>query len=402
MKRLLTSHWFLLIGLVAVALVVRLYDLKTPLADWHSWRQADTVSVTREYIKHDYDILHPHYQDLSDIPNGLNNIQGYRMVEFPLINYPLAQLILKFPKLDLVVTSRLVSIGFSLISVAGLYIVVQMLSKKKFIAFASAAVFALIPYSIYYSRTTLPEPAIVAFQLLALVFLLMWVNAIKKNAKLPVRLGWIFLATLSFACALLLKPFAIFFAPVLMLIVFWELGLQTFLLPEIYFFPIFSIVPLMWWRHWITQYPSGIPASDWLFNGNGIRFRPAWWRWLFADRIGRLIMGYWGVVFLFLGTVIREGKKRLSLFDAVSILWLLGMFAYLVVVATGNVQHDYYQVMLTPIIAILFGRGVWSVHALAKNSASPLIIYPTAILVLLLTTMFSWNEVSGYYNINHP
>src|SRR6185369_11114772 len=106
----LQSHLFLITLLILLGLFVRLYKISTPLADWHSWRQADTASVTREYVKHQYSFLEPHYQDLSDIPNGIENVAGYRMVELPILNFAVAKLLLWQPSWNLVVVSRLVSI----------------------------------------------------------------------------------------------------------------------------------------------------------------------------------------------------------------------------------------------------------------------------------------------------
>jgi hypothetical protein len=401
MKRILTSHVFFLLFLVFISLLVRLYKLNTPLADWHSWRQADTVSVSREYAKQGYSFLLPHYHDLSDIPNGLNNKEGYRMVEFPVVNWSVAQVMLKYPQSDIVVVSRLFSIVFSLVTVVSLYILVFLISKQKTVSFLSGLVFGLLPYSVFYSRTALPEPAFVMSQVVALTFFTAWVQAIKQKKFIGQRLVYGLGATIFFAFALLFKPMAVFILPVCAVIAFYELGLKTFLQIELYFF-ISSFLPLLWWRRWIAHYPSGIPASDWLFNGNGIRLKPAWWRWLFADRIARLISGYWGVIFLFLGMVSKSAKKHFSLFDVVTLTWLFGVVSYLVVIATGNVQHDYYQVMLTPIIAILFARGVVAAFRLAPDFAHPLIIYPATVLVLCLTAYFSWYEVSGYYNINNP
>jgi hypothetical protein len=79
----------LLVGLLVGAFLVRLYGITNPLADWHSFRQADTASVTREYIKHGVDLLHPKYHDLSNVQSGQmnegkDNVEGWRMVEFPL------------------------------------------------------------------------------------------------------------------------------------------------------------------------------------------------------------------------------------------------------------------------------------------------------------------------------
>jgi hypothetical protein len=67
----------LLIG----ALILRCYKLDSPVADWHSWRQADTSAVTRNFIKNDkIDFLYPTYDDLSSVASGQPNLRGLRMV----------------------------------------------------------------------------------------------------------------------------------------------------------------------------------------------------------------------------------------------------------------------------------------------------------------------------------
>ena len=112
-----------LISIVAVIFVligfgVRLSHLTSPLADWHSWRQVDTASVAREYVKHGIDFLHPTYHDLSSIPSGKENPAGYRMVEFPLINGFVAWLSTAIPgltKVEIHVVYRFIDIVFSLI-----------------------------------------------------------------------------------------------------------------------------------------------------------------------------------------------------------------------------------------------------------------------------------------------
>ncbi|MBN3039893.1 MAG: hypothetical protein JW867_02075, partial [Candidatus Omnitrophica bacterium] len=82
--------------IIIIAFTARLYKIDNPLADWHSWRQVDTSAVTRRYIKDGTDLLHPRYDDLSNIPSGLDNPQGYRFVEFPIINGLTAILFLNF------------------------------------------------------------------------------------------------------------------------------------------------------------------------------------------------------------------------------------------------------------------------------------------------------------------
>src|SRR5690606_15728996 len=97
-----------------------------------------------------------------------------------------------------------------------------------------------------------------------------------------------------------------------------------------------------------------IPASDWLFNGTNIRFKGAFFRWLFADRFGRLILGYWGLIPFGIGLIMRPYTKAGWFFH-----WIFaGMVTYLIVFATGNVTHDYYQIFIVPVLCIFAGLGI--------------------------------------------
>ena len=394
------KHWFLILFLITLATYLRLYRLDTPLADWHSFRQADTASVSREFIKHSYPIWEPHYQDHSNIASGLDNPQGYRMVEFPLVNYLVSQVIKLQPQLDLVVVSRSFSIGFSVLGLVSLYAFVYLLSKRRALAFLSGFIFAALPYSVFYSRVILPEPAMLGTQLMSLWFFLAWLQQPSKK-KSKSHLLYL-LSLLAFSVSLLLKPTAIFIVPVFIVLGIAHLGLRALISPWLIGYALIGLAPLIGWRNWIRQFPEGIPASDWLLNGNGIRLRPAWWRWLFAERLAKLILGYWGVSLFFTGLIsrIRTTYRRSSLFDWITIVWAGSMFAYLVVFATGNVQHDYYQTLLIPIISILIARGIiWTSESLATRK---FILWPALILVLGLTFFMSWWEIRGYYDIQHP
>ena len=78
---------FILILILATGFLVRLYKFQSPVADWHAWRQADTSAVSKFFVKDGFDILHPKFYDLSNVPSGVHeNPQGYRFVEFPFYN----------------------------------------------------------------------------------------------------------------------------------------------------------------------------------------------------------------------------------------------------------------------------------------------------------------------------
>ncbi len=78
MKREIVILLLILMG----GLVVRLYKFNAPVADWHSWRQVDTSAVSRNFVKDGFDILHPKFDDLSNVQTSgkYDNPQGFRFV----------------------------------------------------------------------------------------------------------------------------------------------------------------------------------------------------------------------------------------------------------------------------------------------------------------------------------
>lgn len=388
MKKLLKKYP-LLLCIVLLAFCLRLYKITTPLLDWHSWRQADTASVTREYTKKALNPLYPTYHDISDIPSGKNNPNGYRMVEFPIYNILVAGLLRLIPALPLVETSRIVSSLFSLGTLISIFFLTKSFYGKK-AAYLAAFFFATIPYSVYYSRVILPEPIFVFFSTLSLATFAYYIK--KPNLILYVT------SLLSLMAALLLKPFVVFLAPVYITIVLQERGLKKGLMDvRLYIYALLSLVPFILWRKWIAQFPEGIPASDWLLNGNGIRFRPAWVRWLAYERITKLILGYTGVIFLPISFIQQLVKKQFLIPS-----WWLSIAIYFTVIATGNVHHDYYQVLITPIIAITLAQAVLLVDTFLSKKYNALVSLITLSTLIISMFVFSYQQVKGYYNINHP
>lgn len=389
MKLKSPRNW-LLILIVLLALALRLYKINNPVLDWHSFRQADTASVTREYVKHGINILVPRYHDLSNIQSGQLNLEGYRMVEFPFINAFIAWLVLTFPWLGIDMTSRTISVLFSLGTIVWLFYLVKRYSGAK-VAYLSALMVAVLPFSVYYSRVILPEPAMLFFLVFALAAYLNWTTSRYW--------GWYLTALLSLIFALLLKPFVVFFTPILLAITWAEYGFNYKkgwpVLPLI----VISGLPFLWWRYWIQQFPSGIPATNQLlndFDGHPMRFRPAWFRVLGYERLIKLISGI--ALFIFFPfSIFKLDKKELAIYGS----WWLGVLAYFSVFAAGSVRHDYYQVIMIPIVAITIARGiVITEQLLAKYLPGHL---PMVVLIGVIVTgiLISAYQVKGFYQINH-
>lgn len=376
----------LLLLIFASAFLVRTYRITNPIADWHSWRQTDTSAVSRIFAEKGFDILHPRYLDISNIQTGKNNPEGYRFVEFPLYNIAVAGLYKIVGLFPIEVWGRLITIFASLMS--GLFLFLFTFKHfNKGTAYFSLLFYLFLPYSIYYGRVVLPDTSMVAATLGGIYFFDLYLNHKSKKKYL-----FLLVSTLFTASSFLLKPYALIFALPQIILAWEKYRARVFLRAELWMHLILSVMPLVLWRVWIGNFPEGVPASAWLFNGNGIRFRPAFFRWIFYERLTKLIGGYVGVIFGItgVGAVLLVKKKLIALsFLAASLL-------YLFIFATGNVQHDYYQILIMPTVALFFAFGAnffWQ----KKNRAYKVGV----ILLFVISIYFSWQQVKDYFNINN-
>ena len=389
-KKLFFSDRLWVVLLVILAFCLRLYKIDSPIADWHSWRQADTSAVTRNFIRNrEINFLYPTYDDISSIQTGKPNPLGLRFVEFPIYNAISAIASQILPELSVEAAGRLVTAVASSISVAFLFLICRFLFSRR-IAYFSALTFAILPYSIYYGRVILPDPPMVTAALGAVWFATLFAKTEKKR--------FFIISLVLSATALLIKPFAVFLLTPIIYIWFVNFGLNRKIVILSTFYFLLSTFPLGLWRLWISNYPEGIPASSWLFNGDGIRFKGAFWYWIFGDRIARLILGFWGIVLLGFGLICKvNGKYRLF-----PLVYLLSAICYLLVFATGNVRHDYYQILIIPAISILVGLGFDSLFFTKNQLTNNYITKFLAVVAFVFMIAFSWYFVKDYYNINHP
>jgi hypothetical protein len=378
-------EYLILLIILVGAFGVRLYKINNPLDDWHAWRQADTATVSQIYVDYGINLLRPRYYDVSPTQTGVYNPAGLRFVEFPIYNLLNVVAFKAFPRFSLEVWARLISV----ICATGSAFFLYLIGKKfinKFGGLAAAFFYAFIPYNIYFTRVILPEPMTVFFITSSIWFFLVYVD---KDKKIP-----LFLSAVLFAMAMLLKPFVIFYFPVYAFVFLRKYGLKPLWKKvEIYVALLIAVAPFCLWRGWMNYGANqiGIPLFDWLLNGNGIRFRPAWFRWIFGERLGYLILGIWGTVIFAFGLLKKQNWPI--------IMTAIGMFLYVAVVADGNVQHDYYQTITIPAIALMLAAGavyLWTAESLNKWISRPLLGF--CILMMFGMGLF---QVIGDYQINH-
>ena len=376
------NNYFWLILIILLGFWVRLYKIDSPIADWHSWRQADTAAVTRNFIKEGFNPLLPKYDDMSgNAENPIPNPGRFRFVEFPIYNMVVYPFYLLFGINE--TYHRLVSVIFSLGSMVFLYLITKKYSGIN-VALITAFTFALLPFNVFFSRTTLPEPTFVFFALGMMYFVDRWIG----EKKLIVGIwGFIFSAL-----AFLIKPWAIFFFLPLLYLVFKKRSIfKKFIL-----FSLLALIPLIAWRLWIMQQPEGIPASSWLLNGDGIRFRPAFFWWIFSERLGREILSVSGLILFIIVVIIKPKDGNYFLH-----IWLLSALLFMVIFATGNVRHDYYQIMFVPIATIFLSKGFLEIINGNRNFIARIWLIPLGLFLFISSFYFGYKQVIELYRINN-
>lgn len=385
------GFWYLIVfSIFVLGFAARLYKVGNPIADWHSWRQADTASVTRFFVTDGIDLLRPRYHDISSIQTGIFNPNGYRMVELPIYNALHSILFQTFGYFSLEVWGRVLT---ALIATATAFFVFQIGKSLfgKWGAVLSLFFYLFTPFNIYFTRVILPDPLGVLF---AVVSLWSFLNFTEKNKEI-----YFYLSAFAMALTLLIKPYFGFYLIPIFYLAVSKFGFRNILNDKrlrnkvVVYFAV-SVIPFLMYRYWEAKFPEGIPFYKWAFNGNGIRFKPSFWYWIFGQRLSHLILGGLGIIPFVFGLLDIRLKNRLVQY------MLLGAFVYVALVANANVMHDYYQIPLIPIISITLAGGVlylWNSSTFNKTLTR--IISVVSVFVMLIT---GWSLIKENYNVNHP
>lgn len=378
-------HWIIILVLL-VCLVARSYKLTSPLIEYHSFRQADTAAVARNYARNGINLLDPRYDDLSPLQSGVANPQGYRMVEFPIYNALIALTNIMVPQISIVEWGRIWSIISACIIVWCLYHITKKVVNQG-AAIVASLMFSIFPFFVFYTRTILPET-------MALAIIMMSIHTLVGR----INLTRIIISAALFSIALLIKPTTIFYGFTLFVLVmlnYQSTSRRKLLLSALCL--VISLIPFVSWRNYILLFPAGIPASSWLITtvntdkgGEYIFFHPTFFRWMLYDRLNLLILGSFALPITVMG-ILRRSTSLLP------IAMLVSSIAYVCTFQGGNVQHEYYQILILPTIAMFTGMGASFMY----EHAHGLIGKITAVLLIagLLVGgwIFSWDKVHHYY-----
>ena len=350
MKRVRPFHLALL-AIVVLAFALHLKGIHDPLLDHPGWRQGDTAAIARNFARLDLNPLHPQADYDGPPPN-------YVELELQIVPFLAASLYKIFGVHE--IFGRLLSVAFSIATVGAIGLFARSLLGSPLAGLAAALAFAIMPGSIYYGRTFMPDTAMVFFLTIALDRCARWLIAEPEG-----DLRALVAAALLTAAAILAKPVAaIALVPILAMMIARH-GLrrmvarrQTWLFLAIAFAPYVLydtyVARIAEW-HWA----SGITREHVIPSLEAALGSPqalgAKWR-LFVHAlglIGEMMLGraetVLTVVAVFVPTVRRA---RPLLFG-----WLAAGLLYVFVVMTVE-PVDYYGYPLLPMSALWIGALV--------------------------------------------
>ena len=148
----------------------------------------------------------------------------------------------------------------------------------------------------------------------------------------------------------------------------------------------------------MLSFPEGIPSWQFLINEGNIRFKGAFFRWLIAERMGKLILTVGGFTLFVIGLIIKRSKKENFFY----LTWLFSLVLYFIVFASGNVRHDYYQVPLIPIASIFMAIGTIKLFNLPQAHFLKFLGPVVAVSLVIFMYALGFFEVRGFYWINRP
>lgn len=365
--------------LIVLGVLVRAPLVFTPLTYSHSddWRQADTATIARNFYESGYDLFYPQV-------NWGGVGPGYVETEFQLYPFLIALLYAVFG--EQVWLGRLVSLLFTVPTFILFYLLARRILKRM-AALWALFFFVISPLGIRYSVAYMPEATVFFFYVAALYLFVRWLDE-ERSAIL-----W--LAGLSTALAILVKPTSIHIGLVFLILLLARHGLRIVTMWRLWVFGLISLVPgAVWYLHARNLYLTYGNTFGLLSGGDSKLGSLDYWLspgfYLNLARLeARWVFGWVGVLAFIVGLVVylrrRERRSWLLLAGVVTIAIYYMVVARYAQEAWGIQYHIYF----IPYAALGVGLGLawlfegWNV-SLRGLRESPRALVGLGLALLLL------------------
>lgn len=353
----------LLLALVlAIAAALRAVHLDAPVIGEHSWRQADTAAMARNFHEIELDLLHPRV-DWGGTGSGL--IES----ELPLFPFAVA-LLYRAVGVD-EAWARLLALLLSLATIVWLYRL-ALATTDAATALWAAAFVAVLPLSVHFGRAVMPEPLMMAASVGGLFHFLMWTRTGSRRQFATSA------ALVALACTVKL-PCLYLGAPLLYL-AWCRFGRSTPTRPALWAYAALVLVPTAaWYAHAHRLFlETGLTVGIWdlgdKFSDLELITSARYWERVVVVRFAHRLLTWPGLALFLIGLCLRRRSREERVFDA----WLAGFAVFVLVAGRGHYAHNYYQ------LPVLLPAAVFMGKPLARFLRAPLLRSPLRVALLLL------------------
>ena len=367
-----------------IGLLLRLKGLHNPLLDHPGWRQGDTAAIARNFAQLNFNIFYPQTEYNGAPPN-------YVELELQIVPFLAAIGYQIFGVHE--VFGRLIAIGFGVGTIALIGFFARWLFANSLAGVAAMAIYAILPGSIYYSRTFQPDGAMVFFLVAGLYAWSYWL--VDEDGRNP---HGAVIACVLLALAFLAKQVALLaLIPAAAMLIGrfrWQgvAVLVMALVPLALYGPFVASHAEWHWASGIMRLhiiPSLVAAFTSLggFERKAIDFVRA------LRMLATTMLGPAGIVLLVAGFCCRLRSKA----DTLLWGWLAGGLIYTYIVVTVE-RVDYYLYPLLPLGALVGGNFVTQILERFGTTPNARIGAVAGLVVLWLIALYvDRREIAPYY-----
>jgi hypothetical protein len=341
---------FGLVALLVLGVALRSYGLTREfILDFHAWRQSDTAAFTRGYL---VDSFNPFDPSIDRYPCDKKGAKFGRVeAELPVVAW-LSALPLKIAGVTEPSAPYLRSVSILLFVVAALYLfaLVRALGGDERDALLAVAAFALLPLSIYFTRTPQPDGPSLALAAACLYHATRFADARTwRQAALAGTFG---------ALLVLQKISNGYVGFVAAYIVLSQVGVRTALRDrKVWAIVLAVLVPVGLWhlhaRSFAWTFGVWGDGADNKFSGASLLLNVARWRELWV-RITFDELAPAATLLAALGLYVRRDARLAR----VALVWLGTALLFIFWTLSGQLRHAYYQLSLVLPVSIAIALAV--------------------------------------------
>lgn len=385
-----TLRNLIFISIIVISSLMHFKHFTKELVSFHVWRQTQTQSTINSFYEEDMNILNPRR-------NERGNTEGIFRMEFPMMQWLVASQYKLFG--NHLIISRIFMFVIGLLSVYGIYKLLQALFKRTLLAVIGAWAFNFSPSFYYYTINPLPDNFALCFSIWGLALFFMWSNH-KKTSHL-------ILSSLCLSIGALCKlPFIIYYVVPFgyfgMTIIKHQFNKQTFNNSLLAFSCL--LLPVSWYAYVIPGWHGNVIVKGMLENKDSGSILFDYLQHNLISTLPELLLNYGSVLFFLLGFYFLYKKQAYKNAKFIPLL-LLSAFALMYYFFEANAiakVHDYYLFPFYPLLFVLVAYGAY--HLCQSPNKWHKLLTVTLLLLLPITCYFRmkdrWDLNSPGFNVN--